>query len=183
MAQAELARVSHISKATLHYHRQSSDPFRVDVEQILESVLLLHEGRLRAAHITLERRYGPHPPIRCKENEIRQVMANLVSNALDAMVKNPENCRRMIVRVRKGADAKTGEDGVRVMIADTGTGISDDTGKRVFEPFYTTKAATGTGLGLWISSETVKRHEGALRFRSRTNGRHQGTVFSIFLKC
>ncbi|MGB6194494.1 MAG: PAS domain S-box protein, partial [Terracidiphilus sp.] len=182
VAQSELARVSHISKATLHYHRQSSDPLRVDVEEILESVLLLHEGRLRAAHISLDRRYGSHPPIRCKENEIRQVLANLVSNALDAMVKNPEERRRMIVRVRKAADARTGEEGVRIMVADTGEGIGDDTGKRVFEPFYTTKAATGTGLGLWLSSETIKKHDGALRFRSRTGGRYQGTVFSMFLK-
>jgi PAS domain S-box-containing protein len=182
VAQSELARVSHISKATLHFHRQSSDPFRVDVEEVLESVLLLHEGRLRAAHIRVDRRYGPHPPIRCKENEIRQVIANLVSNALDAMIKNSEESRCMIARLRKGKDPTTGEEGVRVMIADTGAGIGDETGKRVFEPFYTTKMATGTGLGLWISAEAVKKHQGTLRFRSRTNGRYRGTVFSMFLK-
>ncbi len=117
-----------------------------------------------------------------QRDEIRQVLANLVSNALDAMVKNPEDRRCMNVRVRKAADAVTGEEGVRVMISDTGAGIGSETGKRVFEPFYTTKAATGTGLGLWISSETVKKHEGVLRFRSRTDGRFQGTVFSMFLK-
>jgi PAS domain S-box-containing protein len=182
VAQSELARVSHISKATLHFHRQSSEPYRVDVEEILESVLLLHEGRLRAAQIETERRYGPHPPIRCKENEIRQVVANLVSNALDAMTKNGDDRRRMIVRVRKAADARTGEEGVRVMIADTGAGIQEESSKRVFEPFYTTKAATGTGLGLWISSEAVRKHQGTLRFRSRTDGHFRGTVFSMFLK-
>ncbi len=180
-AQSELARVSHISKATLHFHRQSPDPFKVDLEEILESVLLLHEGRLRGAHIATERRYGPHPAIRCRENEIRQVMANLVSNALDAMTKNVDD-RKLIVRIRKAADPKSGEEGVRVMIADSGAGIVEAAGKRVFEPFYTTKAATGTGLGLWISAEVIKKHEGTLKFRSRTDGRYRGTMFSIFLK-
>lgn len=179
-AERELARVSHIATATLHFHRQTSEPFEVDVEEILESVLLLHEGRLKATQITTERRYGPHPPIRCLANEIRQVFANLLSNAIDAMSKNGEP-RRLILRIREAVDAKSGEHGVRVMIADTGSGIRESARKHVFEPFFTTKASTGTGLGLWISAETVKKHQGTLRFRSRTAGPYRGTVFSVFL--
>ncbi len=60
------------------------------------------------------------------------------------------------------------------MIADTGLGIRESEAKHIFEPFFTTKTATGTGLGLWISAETVKKHQGTLRFRSRTAGVFQG---------
>ncbi len=67
------------------------------------------------------------------------------------------------------------------MIADTGVGIKESVCKHVFEPFFTTKSATGTGLGLWLSSETVAKHRGTLRFRSRTEGKYRGTVFSLFL--
>jgi len=180
-AEHELARVSHIATATLHFHRQTSEPAEIDVKEILESTLLLHEGRLKATQIVTERRYNSHPTIYCLANEIRQVFANLVSNSIDAMSKNTDP-RRLIVRIGKAVDAKSGEAGVRVMIADTGSGIRESARKQVFEPFFTTKTATGTGLGLWISAESVKKHKGTIRFRSRTTGNYRGTVFSVFLR-
>lgn len=182
-AERELARVNHIATATLHFHRQTPEPAQVDVEEILESILLLHEGRLKATQVSTDRRYGSHPTINCLANEIRQVFANLVGNAIDAMARNSEP-RRLIIRIGKAINPKSGEPGVRVMIADTGSGIRESARSHVFEPFFTTKSATGTGLGLWISAETVKKHQGTLRFRSRTTGQYRGTVFSVFLgKC
>jgi PAS domain S-box-containing protein len=179
-AERELARVSHITTATLRFHRQTAEPHIVDIEEILESVLVLYEGRLKAVGVAIERRYSLHPSISCQAVEVRQVIANLVSNAIDAMLKNT-TARRLVVRLRKVADPVSGEEGVRVMIADSGVGIKESVRKHVFEPFFTTKSATGTGLGLWLSSETVAKHRGRLRFRSRTEGRYRGTVFSLFL--
>jgi PAS domain S-box-containing protein len=179
-AERELARVSHITTATLRFHRQTAEPHIVDIEEILESVLVLYEGRLRAVQVAIERRYSLHPSISCQAVEVRQVIANLVSNAIDAMLKNTSP-RRLVVRLRKVADPVSGEEGVRVMIADTGVGIKESVRNHVFEPFFTTKSATGTGLGLWLSAETVAKHGGRLRFRSRTEGRYKGTVFSLFL--
>jgi PAS domain S-box-containing protein len=180
-AEIELARVSHMTTATLHFHRQTTEPHEVDIEEVVESVLTLHEGRLKSMQVATERRYGWHPVIFCQANEIRQVIANLVSNAIDAMTKNVD-ARQLIVRLRKAADPVTGEEGIRVMISDTGVGIRESAQKRVFEPFFTTKAATGTGLGLWLSDETIKKHKGTLRFRTRTDGKYRGTVFSMFLR-
>ncbi len=180
-AERELARVSHITTATLSFHRQTTEQHVVDIEEILESVLVLHEGRLKSTQVATERRYSRHPSISCQAVEVRQVIANLVSNAIDAMLKNID-VRRLVVRVRKAADPVTGAEGVRVMIADSGVGIQESVRKHVFEPFFTTKSATGTGLGLWLSSETVTKHHGTLRFRSRTDGSYRGTVFSLFLK-
>ncbi len=180
-AERELARVSHITTATLRFHRQTSQPNIVDIEEILESVLVLYEGRLKSMGVAIERRYSMHPSISCQAVEIRQVIANLVSNAVDAMLKNTD-APRLVVRLRKASDAISGEEGIRVMVADSGVGIQESVRNRVFEPFFTTKAATGTGLGLWLSAETITKHRGKMRFRSRTEGRYRGTVFSIFLK-
>jgi PAS domain S-box-containing protein len=180
-AEHELARVSYIATATLSFHRQTAEQHVVDIEDILESVLVLLEGRLKSTQVATERRYSEHPSIRCQAVEVRQVIANLVSNAIDAMLKNLD-VRQLVVRVRKAADPVTGEEGVRVMISDSGVGIQESMRKHVFEPFFTTKLATGTGLGLWLSSETVTKHHGTLRFRSRTNGSYRGTVFSLFLR-
>jgi signal transduction histidine kinase len=172
--------VSHITTATLRFHRQTTEPHIVDIEEILESVLVLYEGRLKAIQVAIERRYSLHPSISCQAVEVRQVIANLVSNAIDAMLKNT-SARRLVVRLRKAADPVSGQEGVRVMIADSGVGINESAREHVFEPFYTTKSATGTGLGLWLSAETVTKHRGTLRFRSRTEGQYRGTVFSLFL--
>jgi PAS domain S-box-containing protein len=179
-AERELARVSHITTATLRFHRQTAEPNIVDIEEILESVLVLYEGRLKAMGVAIERRYSVHPSISCQAVEVRQVIANLVSNAIDAMLKNTDS-PRLVVRLRKATDPTSGEEGVRVMIADSGVGIQESVRSHVFEPFFTTKSATGTGLGLWLSAETVAKHRGTMRFRSRTEGRYRGTVFSLFL--
>jgi signal transduction histidine kinase len=85
------------------------------------------------------------------------------------------------VRVAPGHDWREGREGLRVTVADNGSGIPAVELQRVFEPFYTTKKDTGTGLGLWVSSGIVRKHGGLIRVRSRVEGRNRGTVFSIFL--
>jgi signal transduction histidine kinase len=70
---------------------------------------------------------------------------------------------------------------VALTIADTGSGISAKTMQQIYKPFFTTKGASGTGLGLWISSEIIARHHGRLMVRSRQRPEGGGTVFSLFL--
>ena len=67
---------------------------------------------------------------------------------------------------------------VRMTIADDGAGIAAENLKRIFEPFFTTKQSIGTGLGLWVTSELVKKHGGRMRLRSRLG---KGTVVTIWL--
>ncbi|HEY2913086.1 MAG TPA: ATP-binding protein, partial [Candidatus Angelobacter sp.] len=71
--------------------------------------------------------------------------------------------------------------GGKIVIADTGSGISPQHRKKLFEPFYTTKQDVGTGLGLWVSREIVQKHGGNITLRSSIVPGHSGTVFSIFL--
>jgi signal transduction histidine kinase len=71
--------------------------------------------------------------------------------------------------------------GVRATVADTGEGMTPETRAHLFEAFYTTKGAKGTGLGLWVSSEIVKKHGGNIRVRSSRSWGKSGSVFSLFL--
>jgi two-component system CheB/CheR fusion protein len=71
--------------------------------------------------------------------------------------------------------------GVRITIADTGNGITVADLPHIFEPFYTTKKETGTGLGLWLAYGIVQKHSGWIRVASRTSQGTSGTVFAVFL--
>ena len=177
MAQSELARVSQIATQTLRFHRQAVKPTLVTAAQLVNAVLNLYQGRLANSGIRTDLRYDSDTPIHCFENDIRQVLNNLIANAIDAM----RTGGRLIVRAHDGVDHPTGRRGLRIVIADTGHGMGRVTLSRLFEPFFTTKDLNGTGLGLWISKDIVDRHHGRLTVRSTQNTIHKGTIFSLFL--
>jgi PAS domain S-box-containing protein len=180
MAQSELQRVCQIATQTLRFHRQAVKATRVTAEELVSAVLTLYQGRLTNSGIRVEVRYDTRQKVLCLENDIRQVLNNLISNAIDAMRQGG----RLVVRAHDatgGRPGTPGRPGIRITVADTGHGMSAAVRARIFEPFYTTKALNGTGLGLWISSGIVERHRGELRVRSSDDPRHRGTVFSLFL--
>ncbi|WP_348263593.1 ATP-binding protein [Telmatobacter sp. DSM 110680] len=179
-ADKELRRVSLITTETLRFHRQQSLPVRTDIAELLDSILILHESRLMQARITTERRYKAHPEILCLPNDIRQVLANLISNAIEAMNANT-GTRILTLRLHAAVNSRTGERGITVLISDNGSGMNAAARARAFEPFFTTKEATNSGLGLWIVREIVEKHHGHLRFRTSQAGPRRGTLFSLFL--
>jgi signal transduction histidine kinase len=89
------------------------------------------------------------------------------------------------LRVRPATDWRNGASALRVTVADSGTGMSSETQRRIYEPFYTTKEKVGTGLGLWVSAGIVEKHKGILRVRSRVRDAEQpgasGSVFALLL--
>jgi signal transduction histidine kinase len=109
--------------------------------------------------------------------ELRQVFSNLLVNSLDAM--GEEGIIKL--RVSKSTCVNRGQPRIRVTVADDGKGIDAATLPRIFEPLFTTKEATGSGLGLWVSKQLIEKHGGAIRVRSSSKGPRRGTVFSIFL--
>ena len=179
MAQSELARVSQIATQTLRFHRQAVRPTEVSPAELIDAVLNLYQGRLANSGIRIEAKYATKTRVLCFENDIRQVLNNLIANAIDAM----RGGGRLVVRAHEACDHATGRKGVRLAVADTGHGMSKAVLKRLFEPFYTTKDLNGTGLGLWISEGIVQRHQGRLTVRSTQDARLHGTVFSLFLPC
>ena len=178
LAEQELRRMSVITNQTLRFHKQSVGRVLVTCDDLLESVIGVYQGRMANSQILLEHRRRSSKAISCLEGEIRQVLNNLVGNAIDAMHGAGG---RLLLRTREGTNWKSDLAGVFMTVADTGGGMSGQTLKRVFEPFFTTKGQSGTGLGLWISQEIVQRHEGALRVRSSQRAGKSGTVFTLFL--
>jgi len=185
LAQHEVARVSEIAQQTLRFYRQSTLPIHARVSELLDSVLTLHQGRVNSLQVEVQRFYEPDVDLFCFAGELRQLFANLIGNALDAMMPGPG---RLVLSVRRSRSWRDGGvEGVRVSVIDTGCGMSEEVRSRIFEPFFTTKEATGTGLGLWVSAEIVRKHHGMIRIRSRAadNGRNNGdarsgTVFMLF---
>jgi len=177
LAEEELARVAHVTTQTLRFHRQSTAAAVADLAEIMDSAYSLYAARFKACAIPVEREYGVGTLLYCCGDELRQVFANLVGNALDA---TPEG-GRVVIRIRNGRDWQAHASlGVRVVVADTGCGIPGELRKKIFEPFVSTKDDTGTGLGLWVSETIVRKHGGRISFRSRT-AEPSGTVFSLFL--
>jgi PAS domain S-box-containing protein len=177
MAQSELSRVSQIATQTLRFHRQTAKPTWVTPAELIDAVLNLYHGRLANSGIRVQVSYATQTRVLCFENDIRQVLNNLIANAIDAM----RNGGRLLIRAHDAVQRATGRRGVRLTIADNGHGMTPAVQRRLFEPFYTTKGLNGTGLGLWISESIVQRHRGRLTLRSTQDPVHHGTVFSLFL--
>jgi PAS domain S-box-containing protein len=177
-AEQELRRVAHITTQTLRFHKQSISPARVDVYDIVDSVLALFGQRLANKNIQVKSEFQRGSSVICLADEVRQVVANLVSNALDA---TPEGgtIRLRVARARAWKDTCT--SGVKIVVADTGHGIPPAIRDRIFEPFISTKDATGIGLGLWVSDGIVRKHHGTIRVRSRAKTQPSGTVFTVFI--
>jgi signal transduction histidine kinase len=177
-AETELHRVSAIANQTLRFHRQSTNPRPVTAEDLFDATLLVYQGRILNAQVRVERRDRTRNSVTCFDGEIRQVLSNLVGNAIDAMNSGGG---RLLLRSRDGTDRATGRSGIVLTVADTGLGMSPLTLSKIFEPFFSTKGDKGTGLGLWISREIVDRHRGVLNVRSGQHAHCSGTVFVLFL--
>ena len=177
-ADIELRRASVITQQTLRFHRQATRPTQVTFAELVKGILTGQHSRLANSGAEVEERNRASRPVLCMEGEVRQVLSNLVSNAIDAMSGGGGT---LYIRGRDGQDWKSGEPGMVMTIADTGIGMSETTRTKVFEAFYTTKGVGGSGLGLWISKEIIDRHRGHLRIRSKQFGSRTGTVIALFL--
>ncbi len=177
-AEAELQRVSQITNQTLRFHKQSTQQKAVSCTDLIGEALSIYEARFANAEIHIEKRKRATKTVLCFDGEIRQVLSNLIGNAMDA--RQTEG-GRLLIRSREGTDWKTGRRGLFLTVADNGTGMSPETQKRIFEPFFTTKGIGGVGLGLWVSCEIVGRHKGRLTVRSTQRLGRCGTAFALFL--
>ena len=157
--------------------REESDVFTaVEVNRLIEEVVPLtkpkwHDQALetgRAIHIELE--LQKVPPVLGNGSELREIFTNLIFNAVDAMPAGGTITLR----------SESLDELVKIEIADTGTGMTEEVRQRCLEPFFSTKAEKGTGLGLSMAFGIIRRHAGTLDIES-TPGR--GTTFRITLPC
>jgi signal transduction histidine kinase len=178
LASRELDRVAHITRQTLGFYRDTSSPVLLNVTETLDNLLLLYEKRFESRNIKVVKQYDKDLEITALAGEIRQAFSNVVTNAIDAMPAGGT----LVLRVSK-SQAWSGShvNGARITVLDTGSGIEPRYRKNIFQPFFTTKADVGTGLGLWITRGIVEKHRGSIRMKSRTGQESHGTAFSIFL--
>src|SRR6185312_10618546 len=177
MAEQELERIAHITRQTLSFYRETSHPVPVSTTSLLDEILELHTSQLERNNIKIDRRYSNEGIVQGFPGELKQVLLNLVSNAIEAM---PEG-GRLRVHVGESFGANVDHGRIRISIVDTGSGIAPEDAKRLFEPFFSTKASKGTGLGLWISKGILQKYEGTIRFRSIGLRSRKVTCFSIFI--
>lgn len=176
-AERELERIGHITRQTLSFYRDWKLAAPVSILGVLDNVLELQGRQLQRNGIALDKQYDCDGVVQGVAVELRQVFLNLIGNAVQAMPQGG----RLRLHVHECGEADAARRGIRVSIVDTGFGISPEDAGHVFEPFFSTKAAKGTGLGLWISKGIVEKYEGTIRFRSMKLGSGQLTCFSVFL--
>lgn len=177
IADRELARVSQIAQQTLGFYRGASKDRWITVGDLIRDVLVVYERKLAYKHIETIVSVSPELKLYGRQGELRQALSNLVTNAIDASKMGG----KIWIRARVGRGwSKDAEEGVRITMADNGSGMSSEVQKKIFIPFFTTKAEIGTGIGLWATKALIEQQGGALRFRSR-QGDKAGTAMSIFL--
>lgn len=174
-AEQELERVAHITRQTLGFFRDSNEPEPIELESLVGSVFRLYSNKFVSKKIRVERHFGKCPPIRGVQNEVKQVLSNLISNAADAVAVGGT----IIVTLR--CVEEDGRTTVHMLIEDDGPGVADENRERIFEPFFTTKRDVGTGLGLWVSREILERHGGSIELAKRENG-SRGAAFNVIFE-
>jgi signal transduction histidine kinase/CheY-like chemotaxis protein len=189
IAQKEMQRIALIVKQTLGFHRESVSPTRLSVVELIDEVVSLYRRKLDSTGIHIDRDFRSRGEMEGYAGELRQVFANLLINAADAIGHSGNISIRVYdttsrvwpERRRQPRPEDRPQRGVRVIIADNGPGIPIEHHRRLFEPFFTTKGEKGTGLGLWVSQGIVLKHGGKLQMRTSTRPGRTGTVFSIYL--
>ncbi|WP_049975526.1 response regulator [Chthoniobacter flavus] len=157
--------------------REENDVFTaVDVNDLIEEIVpltkpkwhgqALESGRTIRVDLELQKL----PPVLGNSSELRETLMNLVFNAVDAMPKGGTITLRTVPL----------EDAIRIEVADTGTGMTEEVRQRCLEPFFSTKGDDGTGLGLAMSFGIVRRHEGTMDIETVLG---EGTTFVITLPC
>jgi PAS domain S-box-containing protein len=178
MAEQQLDRVSHITRQTLSFYRESKQAIDIQVTDLLEDVLALQESTLKSSAIQLKKDYASSCIVKGFPAELRQVFLNLIGNAVQAMPNGGTLC----VSVREATDwSREAMRGTAVSIMDTGAGIQPEDASKLFQPFFSTKSTKGTGLGLWISKGIVQKYDGRISFRSYHRAESCVTCFRVFL--
>jgi PAS domain S-box-containing protein len=177
IADGELMRIAHITRQTLGFYREFSAATSNSAFALIDSVVNLLQAKIKSNRATVQQQCDGQLQVMGIAGELRQVLANLLANSLDAI--GPD-CR-IVLRASASVDPNNGRQRIRVTVADCGHGMGAVTMKQIFDPFFTTKGSVGTGLGLWVCKQLIEKNGGSIQVRSYTGGARRGTTFSIVL--
>jgi PAS domain S-box-containing protein len=163
-------RIAEIVRNLLSFSRQDKETHSpANIKDIIDSPLLLVGSTMRKDQITIELNIPEElPQVKCRSQQIQQVIMNLLTNAHDALNERyPEYDENKLIRITVHPFEKDGDDWIRTTVEDHGVGIPKDVAQRIFDPFFTTKSRDeGTGLGLSVSFGIVREHNGQLTVES-----------------
>lgn len=171
----EANRARDVVRRLLDFARQSeSTRARASLNEVIEDVVALSRHLIHTSGVTLQLDLeGSLPWVLVDANQMKQVLLNLVHNALQAMPSGGE------MRISTESALRAGRDGIRVTVCDTGVGIPQEELARIFEPFYTTKGDQGgTGLGLSVTYGIITDHGGFIEVQSEPGA---GSKFTVWL--
>jgi PAS domain S-box-containing protein len=176
-AQQELARMALLTKQTLGFYRENKGARQLTLGELITPLVSVFSARARNKQISIETDIRENPTLMGIPGEIRQLFANLLNNSIDAV----SDRGHILIRLSAAHQYKGHKRaGVRLTVCDNGPGIAPEVRKKLFEPFFTTKRDVGTGLGLWVSSNILRKHDGTIRLRSSVAPGKSWTVFSVF---
>jgi PAS domain S-box-containing protein len=175
LAEGHLERVSHISREVLGFYPHSTPSERVDLPVLVDSVLRSFNNQFQSKNITLLRNFHFCPSMSGLSGELNQAIANLVSNAVDAVAFGGTIHAQLSY-----LDSPDGEV-LMLSIRDNGPGIVPANRDRLFDPFFTTKEGIGYGLGLWTTKRIVEKHGGSIQVECEDGDFSNGTIFNVFL--
>jgi PAS domain S-box-containing protein len=175
LAESHLGRASDIAREVLGFYREFAPPKPVNLAVVIDSVLTSFSSKIQSKKLVIKRDYQDCPSVSGQSGELSQAIANLVSNAIDAVsfggsIQAQLSCC-------DNADRRV----IMLSIGDNGPGISPTTRDRLFEPFFTTKEGAGYGLGLWTTKRIVERYGGSIQINSEDSSPPAGAVVKIFL--
>lgn len=177
-AMQQVRRASQVASQTLKFSRSSNPNASCKPSELIENTLQLLRPKLQLAQVEVRTEIRQDPQFSCSPGEIQQVLINLINNSIESMA-GPGKIR---IRAASSPDwSNRARRGLRITVADTGSGMSRETSHRMREAFFTTKEGTGTGLGMWIVGELMDKHDGKISVRSSMHRDHHGTVLSLFL--
>jgi len=177
VADQELARVAQIAQQTLGFYRDHSKQRWINVADLMGEVVSIYQRKLRYRQVEVRLSVDKALSLYTRQGELKQALSNLIANAIDASREGGT----LWLRAQKSRSwGNAAEPGVRLTLADNGSGMTPEVQRQIFVPFFTTKADVGTGIGLWMTKSLIEKQGGTMRFRSR-QGENAGTVMSCFL--
>ena len=177
LAQQELGRTMQISRTMLSLYREPKAPIEIQLRELVDGVLLLLDRRLQHQGMRVETEIADDLSVEGFPAELRQVLTNLVVNAMDASGSKG----RIRIRVQRAEAGELRGVGALIEIADSGPGIPPEAVSRLFQPFFTTKGSNGTGLGLWVSMGIVQKHGGSIQVGQSDDPQLPGASIRVFL--